>query len=129
MLPQSDTGLSHQGLPESNSQLIISRASLSEHARWTVIVPALLRCWLEIPYSLSRNPNDFTATETITRTFAAVARSTSMLMTNKPIDRLGLLSVVKRARNEVQVLLKVAASAANINPRSRSVTRIRSSEV
>ena len=111
--------------------------SLSEHARWIVVIPALLRCWLEKqhlqPYYLSalttrlaatNGAGGFTATETIVRAFGFVARSTSFLMTENLKGREQLLGVIKKARSEFQILLTVAAVAANMNPRSRSTTPV-----
>ncbi|KAL9035756.1 MAG: hypothetical protein Q9180_004684 [Flavoplaca navasiana] len=112
--------------------------SLSEHARWIVVVPGLLRCWLNDnhlqPYFKKAIKehlkadlgNRFTATETIVRIFASVARSTSMLMTDNLRSRDQLITAVKRARGGFQDLLSIAASAANYNPRSRSATPVRS---
>ena len=112
--------------------------SLSEHARWIVVVPALLRCWLQkqhlqpfyfnaLQAHLVLTQSRFTATETIVRVFGFVAKSTSLLMTDKlkVKGREQLLDVVKKARSEFQILLSVAAVTANANPRSRSVTPVR----
>ena len=109
--------------------------SLSEHARWIVIIPGLLRCWLAEEHMrdaflsalrahLMRN-DGVTVTGTIVRTFASVARSTSLLMTDELKERDQLMSTIKRARSEYQTLLTLAADATKINPRSRSMTPVR----
>ena len=114
--------------------------SLSEHARWIIVVPALLLCCLREqhiqPYYLSavrthlaQHPSDFTATEFITRVFAFAARSTSLLMTDELKERAQLITIVKRARSHFQILLSFAAVAANNNPRSRSATPLRRGSV
>ena len=107
--------------------------SLSDHARWIVVIPGLLRCWLEerhlqphyriaMQRRLVNDEHAFTVTEMIVRVFGFVARSTSLLMTAELKGRDQLLNTIKKARSEFQMLLSVAAVAANENPRSRSVT-------
>ena len=115
--------------------------SLSEHARWIVVVFALFRCWLEdrhfqlyyliaMQRHLSNYSSGFIATEIIVRIFAIIARSTSMLMTNISIDRVKFSRVVKEARSGFQVLLQVVAFAANINSKFRSaISVLQSSEI
>ena len=111
--------------------------SLSEHARWIVVVPALLRCWLQkqhlqpffltgMQHYLRGKGNLFTAPEAVIRVFSSVAKSTCLLMADELKDRDQLLNVVKKARREFQDLLGVAANAAISNPRSRSTTPMRS---
>ncbi|KAL9036395.1 MAG: hypothetical protein Q9180_004325 [Flavoplaca navasiana] len=113
--------------------------SLSEHARWIVVVPALLRCWLRPQHlqplylnsmqeAVDARNDGFTATNSIVRAFSYMARSTSLLMTDRLTERSKLLSIVKRARGEFQMLLRVAAAAADTNPRSRSATPVRTSK-
>ena len=110
--------------------------SLSEHARWIVIIPALLLCCLRekhvhphylhaVRTHLDQHSGGFTATEFITRVFAFAARSTSLLMIDELRERSEMMIVVKRARSHFQLLLSFAAVAANSNPRSRSATLVR----
>ena len=80
--------------------------SLSDHARWIVIVPGLARCWLSekhlqvyfleaIRQHLRRTTNSTTATNLITKCFAKVARSTSLLMGEQVVDRDSMMDKVK----------------------------------
>lgn len=107
--------------------------SLSEHARWIVIVSELLRCWLEkkhvqslflhaVVTHLRSNSSLFIATELIIKTFALVAKSTLLLMMNNLIERDFLIQHIKTARSHFQLLFNFAASVANENSRSHSVT-------
>ena len=68
--------------------------------------------------------SDFIATEIIIRIFAIIVRNTSMLMTNNSINRVKLSRVVKKVKNEFQVLLLVVALATNINSKFRSTTSV-----
>ena len=109
--------------------------SLSKHARWIVIVFALLRCWLKnrhfqsyyliaMQRHLSNYSSDFIATEIIIRIFAIIVRSTSMFMTNTSINKMKLSKVVKKTKSEFQMLLQIVAFATNINSKSRSTISI-----
>ena len=107
--------------------------SLSEHARWIVVIPALLRCWLRDnfvhPYFLTAGQQylmryriNLTVSDYITKVFALIAKSTSLLMTDNLTQRAQFDETIKSGRQHYQSLLQIAAVAANQNPRSRSVT-------
>ena len=109
--------------------------SLSKHARWIVIVFAFFRCWLKNRYfqqyyliamqrHLFNHFSDFIATEIIIRIFAIIVRNTFMLMTNNSINRVKFSKVIKKTRNEFQILLHVVAFATNINSKFRSTISI-----
>jgi hypothetical protein len=101
--------------------------SLSDHARWSCIIPGLLRCWLQETHV---QPHFFRAIQntggdpisTIVKAFAAVARSNSMTMSNFAAkDRAVFGSIVKDARTQYQELLRVSSLAAEANPASSRV--------
>ena len=107
--------------------------SLSEHGKWIIVIPGLLRCWLRAKFIqplyleatnayVNRYSVGLTATEFITKVFGLVAQSTCMLMIDELTERAQLVDVVKGARSHFQVLLEFAIVAANSNPRSRSAT-------
>ena len=68
--------------------------------------------------------SDFIATEIIIRIFAIIVRNTFMLMTNNSINRVKFSKVIKKTRNEFQILLHVVAFATNINSKFRSTISI-----
>ena len=74
---------------------------------------------------LRASSEGFTATEVIVRVFAAIVRSTSPLMANSLKKRGDFDKKIKKDREGFQILLAVAAIAANENPRSRSATPVR----
>jgi hypothetical protein len=111
--------------------------SLSEHARWSVIIPGLLRCWLKEEHikpllvAAIRNrqsrldPAEYLSpVNFIVTCLAAMAKSNSQLMTNKAAD--DTVEVVFRGRKLYQDFMKVLIDAANRNTRlapSRAVSR------
>ena len=66
---------------------------------------------------LFTNFNDFIATKIITRIFVVVARNTFILITNKSINKMKLFYIVKKAKNDFQMLQKVIVIVANTNLR------------
>ena len=107
--------------------------SLSEHARWSIVVPVLLRCWLRPEHVRSHlltalraysinNPVDYVVTQ-----FAAAARSNSVLMSTvvSPDDRENMTLIVHGYRSQLQQLLAALAqsmAADRRRSRSRSVS-------
>jgi hypothetical protein len=109
--------------------------SLSEHGRWAVVIPVLLRCWLRDkhirPAFLSaiqdhaiRTQDPSTPANVIIRAFAAVVQCTSALMTRtmEPETRSRLGDCVKHGRAQFQLLLKFAAGSSKPRGGLRSVT-------
>ena len=108
--------------------------NLFEHVRWIVIMSGLLRCWLQKKYLQSNffnvirthftffRSNIFIAVEIIVSTFASIARSISLLMTDELTNREQLMNIVKNDRYQFQQFLKFAAAVANSNFRFRSIT-------
>lgn len=111
--------------------------SLQEHARWSVIVPGLLRLWLRVehiqPLFLrgiekawkGHIPAGMSSLHFIVLSFAAVGRSNALLMSDvvSTSERAQFGSTIRLARQYYQQLLEAAAIAASDNPRrSRSVT-------
>jgi hypothetical protein len=103
--------------------------SLSDHARWSIIVPCLLRLWLRKEHlhplffaAAAKHTTDPVAY--VVSSFAAVAKSNSVLMGDKisPINRINLLDIVKHARLQYQTLCRDAAGSINTNRRSRTPT-------
>jgi hypothetical protein len=66
-------------------------------------------------HQLIRRVNEFIATETIIEVFEFIIRSTTFLMTNNLKQRDQLMSVIKRTKDEFQMLLSVTAVVANVN--------------
>jgi hypothetical protein len=92
--------------------------SLSDHGRWAMVIPVLLRCWLtdshlspryrEALQQFGLNP-----VWSIVKGYAAMAKSTSCLMSDclNPLERANLGSIVKAARRHYQTLLDAAINA------------------
>ena len=109
--------------------------TLSEHARWSIIAPPLLRIWLReehiSPFFLLGMQKEF-AEELVERSpvdiivscFAANAKSNSLLMhthmTSK--DRQDFAILIFRSRTLFQRLCEAAAIGVTVNPRSRQTT-------
>jgi len=104
--------------------------SLSDHARWSIIIPGLLRSWLTERHiqpfffnaarSHTRDPVGF-----IVSTYAAAAKSTSLLVSDRiesEDDRLNLHAIILRARQRFQQLCTDAAGGFQANPRRGSST-------
>ena len=115
--------------------------SLAEHARWSIIIPTLLRMWLRkehiqplfmhklkavLKSPLDTRGADNNAVDTIVRCFAALARSNSVLMADKLTrqERTNLTFTIQSFRYQYQQLLSAAALAFDANPRSRSKTPV-----
>jgi len=107
--------------------------SLSEHARWSVVVPVLLRCWLKEkhirPYLVQMLRKDQTQTPVhhIIQCFAAAATSNCVLMGDfiSETDRSNMDSIVSHHRLRFQRLLQLVADSIAADPRrarSRSVS-------
>ena len=115
--------------------------SLAEHARWSIIIPALLRMWLRkehiqplfmhklkavLKSPLDTKDADKNAVDTIVKCFAALARSNCALMTDSldAGDRASLIFIIQSFRYQYQQLLSAAAYAFDANLRSRSQTPV-----
>jgi hypothetical protein len=104
--------------------------SLSEHARWSLVAPVLLRCWLRenhlrrpliAVFQSNGSPNDLIAQ--IVKCFAAAATSNCVLMSEHISirDREKIYQIIMGHRVHLQGLLKMAANSLNADPRrSRS---------
>lgn len=91
--------------------------SLAEHGRWSIIIPGLLRCWLqrhhikpkflEVAKEMWSDPLAY-----IVSSFAAVAKSNSVLMGSEisELDRVNFDSIVIEGRKRYQELSKCAAN-------------------
>ena len=98
--------------------------SLSEHARWSVVVPGLLRCWLQEkhlrPYfkQIIQNEGKNPVHEVI-QCFAAAATSNCVLMGDSisQDDRSNMESIISVHREKFQALLKVVANSLTADPR------------
>ena len=110
--------------------------SLSEHARWSIIIPVLLRCWLRENHIRSHlltvlrlNGIDDPVDHVVTQ-FAAAARSNLVLM-SKVVgreDRDNMTLIVHGYREQLQQLLASLAQAmAGDRRRSRSASAAASS--
>jgi hypothetical protein len=104
--------------------------SLASHARWSVIVPTLLRSWLR-PRHIHKiflaegkkqlgTEND--VVEFIVRSFARLAKSNSVLMGLKVSadDRMNLGEIVRAARLAYQQLCQFTSQSIIANPRAYS---------
>ena len=105
-----------------------------------MIVFTFFRCWLKnhhlqqyyliaMQRHLFTHFNDFIATKIIMRVFVIVARNTFMLMTNNSINKMKFSNIVKKIKNEFQMLLNIVFFATNNNSKFRFVTLIRSNEI
>lgn len=124
--------------------------SLSEHTRWSIIIPVLLRMWLRDKYIKDHFRNNIkthipvllrvlisltglseaaiTASAMVTRTFSSVARSNVNLMSNtlSSKDRDHFTDKMIAMRILFQQINKVAAVASIKNPQSRTATPVQS---
>ena len=103
--------------------------SLSDHGRWSCIIPGLLRCWLRgkyiQPHFLQRlQLNGRDPLQTIVAAYGAMARSNTLLMSDSiaTSDRANFEAIVKEGRKQYQLLLQITVEAFNANPRSRSTS-------
>lgn len=117
--------------------------SLQEHARWLIIAPGLLRCWLAEGHlkphfaaaiydrNCRTRQTPSPVTHTIISAFVAIARSMWALMTDEmdSSTRSTLGRIVLEGRRQWQILLDIAGAAADANPRSRSATPVRQQSV
>jgi hypothetical protein len=97
--------------------------SLSDHARWSCIIPGLLRCWLQEthlqPHLLrTLKGKSLCPLTTIINAFRAVAISNSITMSTpiSALHRENFRAIVEDARMQYQRLLQIAATAAETNP-------------
>lgn len=116
--------------------------SLSDHARWSIVIPILLACWLRdfhvqplflkcfrdllitdglLPFGSNNNT---AVLSWVIRSYALAAKSNSILMADeiKASDSENLMDIVREGRKAFQRLLRAAADSINANPRSRSQT-------
>lgn len=113
---------------------------LSEHARWSIIAPNLLRLWLKpsavhpefmksVPVVFENefpdlNQSPFACVNMIVACFAAVAKSNSLLMADQisADDASNFTAIVRHGRHWFKLLLEAAVVSAETNVRSRSHT-------
>lgn len=101
--------------------------SMSEHARWSIVVPLLLRCWLREKHirvhllNVLRAPANGIADPTnyIISQFASATRSNSVLMsqTVSPQDRHQMADIVYGYRSQLQQLLSALAQSMAVDKR------------
>jgi hypothetical protein len=97
--------------------------SMSEHARWSIVIPLLLRCWLRPQHIqpwlrgilLSNGRN---SVQRIIECFAAAATRNCVLMGNEISveDRDQIDTIIANHRIKFQQLLQDAAASATANP-------------
>jgi hypothetical protein len=105
---------------------------LSEHARWSIVVPLILRLWLRErhvqPYLLAilnKRVHDGLSSlepvDQIVECFAAAATSNCILMGDSisPEDRASLDAIITDHRLKLQALLQFASDSLTANPRCR----------
>lgn len=107
---------------------------LQEHARWSIIIPALLRCWLRNCHIqllfLNAVPTVFTqssksSVDIRVTCIASITKSTTLLMSDQlSIHDRAEFSTVKTSRRLFQNLLEVPAKASSSNPWSQSATPV-----
>ena len=94
--------------------------NLSSHARWSMIVPTLLRHWLEARHiqpgllaELTRHGDD--PVDVVVGAYAALAKSNSVLMGRKlsELDRHDMDQIIRSAREKFRVLCVCAATASS----------------
>jgi len=73
---------------------------------------------------LIRRANEFITTEIIVQVFEFIVRSTTLLMTDNLKQRDQLMNMIKKVKDEFQMLLSVTAVVTNVNSRSRSATSV-----
>ena len=108
--------------------------NMSEHARWSIVIPLLLRCWLRKSFvqptflrALRQMHLDKDALSVIIESFPAAAKSNSVLMgqTVSASDRESMAEIILDHRTKLQALLSVAAHSMSDNPRrARSISRL-----
>jgi hypothetical protein len=100
--------------------------SISEHARWSIVIPLLLRCWLRESFiqplflrALRQMHPDKDVLSVIIESFAAAAKSNSVLMgqTVSSRDRESMAEIILDHRTKLQALLSAAANSMSDNPR------------
>jgi hypothetical protein len=107
--------------------------SLSEHARWSVVIAPLLRCWLKEKHirayllPVLRKDQTQSPVHQIVQCFAAAATSNCILMGSfiSQDDRANMSSIVSDHRAKFQNLLQRVADSLTADPRrarSRSIS-------
>ncbi|KAI1097192.1 hypothetical protein F4804DRAFT_352027 [Jackrogersella minutella] len=104
--------------------------SLSSHARWSVIIPALLRSWLSPAHihphfmveSIKHKQTEQGVVDFVVYAFATLAKSNSVLMGGKisADDRKNLNSIVRATREVYQKLCQFTSQSIVDNPRAYS---------
>jgi len=103
--------------------------SLSDHARWSIIIPALLRHWLREthvqPFFADQARQYGDPVNLIVATCAAIAKSNSVLMGRKIsyTDRQNMDQIIRKARLMFSQLCNFASRSILANPRSRVGSR------
>jgi hypothetical protein len=103
--------------------------SLSDHARWSIIIPALLRHWLREthiqPFFADQARQNGDPVNLIVATCAAIAKSNSVLMGRKIsyTDRQNMDQIIRKARLMFSQLCNFASRSILANPRSRVGSR------
>ena len=104
--------------------------SLSEHARWSVVIPVLLRCFLKEKHIRAHllpvlrkeqqsSPVQLSPVHQILQFFASAATSNCVLMGSfiDPADRASMTDIVSNHRGKFQQLLKFVADSLTTDPR------------
>ncbi|KAI8171048.1 hypothetical protein KHU50_005759 [Colletotrichum sp. SAR 10_65] len=104
--------------------------SLAAHARWSIIIPCLLRSWLKpshlhklfLEEGQRRLGNDGAVIDFVVRSYATLAKSNSVLMSLKVSaeDRANVVGIIRATRLRYQMLCDIAGSAISQNKRAYS---------
>lgn len=103
--------------------------SISEHGRWSIIIPLLLRKWLREehlhPYfarASRANHSDTSPVSYIVSCFATIAKSNSLLTAPRitKADRLNFKAIIAQSRHCYQSLCHDSSVSVMTNPRSRA---------
>lgn len=120
------------GAPQLQSPLHhLASCSMSGHARWLIIIPALLRDWLEEKQLMPRfvaqiqqHQPDASPVDIVVSTTAAIAKSNSVLMGRRisDADRKDIRIVIRRARSMFNQLNIYASQS--VGSRAASVVSV-----
>jgi hypothetical protein len=111
--------------------------SLAEHARWSLVIPSLLRCWLreahiQKPFWNALLEETTDPISVIVRCYATAAKSNYILMaellTEEDIE-IGIYSSVLNHRTKFQQLLRAASRASTDNFRRHRQASVASARV
>ena len=102
--------------------------SLSDHVRWSIIAPILLRVWLRKSHFQKHfldATKDQDSVAFVVSCYAAFAKSNSILMGNyiTQEDRARMEDTIKLGRTQFQALCMAASKSIRLNPRRHATPR------